>query len=67
MRRNLKVFVWEDVLADYTNGMMFAIAENVEEARKLLIAKCSYIPTQDLYSKPKIITTKDAFYVWGGG
>jgi hypothetical protein len=31
----LKLFVWEDVFADYTSGCAFAIAETKEQASEL--------------------------------
>ena len=31
--KKLKLFVWHDVLTDYTSGVMFALAPTVEEAR----------------------------------
>ena len=34
--KDLKLFIWKDVLADYTGGIAFALAENVEEARKII-------------------------------
>ncbi len=72
--KNLKLFVWEDVLEDYTSGVMFALAENVEEARKVIMDKCekedSYTSKTlqvDLASEPKVIDNSEGFYVWGGG
>ena len=32
----LKMFVWEHVLKDYTDGLMVALAHDAEEARALL-------------------------------
>jgi hypothetical protein len=65
----MKLFVWEEVLADYTDGMMFALANDVHEARQLLLKKCSYIPDRDLAKEPQVIEIDNpsAFYVWGGG
>jgi hypothetical protein len=31
----LRLYVWENVLIDYTDGIMFALAESVEQAREL--------------------------------
>jgi hypothetical protein len=31
----LRLYVWENVLTDYTDGIMFALAESVEQAREL--------------------------------
>ncbi len=60
----LKLFVWEDVLRDYTSGIVVALAENEEAAFKLVKEKCSYIPE---IGKPRIIEKPEAFVVWGGG
>jgi len=32
----MKLYVWEYVLTDYTDGIMFALANSVEEARELI-------------------------------
>jgi len=32
----VKLFVWQDVLTDYTSGIMFALANSVEEAREVI-------------------------------
>jgi hypothetical protein len=34
-----KLFVWECVYSDYTDGIAFALAETVEEARKLIVGE----------------------------
>lgn len=69
MRKKMKLFVWTDVLTDYTSGIMFALAKDAEEARKLLREKCSYIPDADLGQTPDEydLNTPLAFYIWGGG
>jgi hypothetical protein len=67
MRKKLKLYVWEDVLTDYTSGIMFALATSSDEARHLLIKKCPYIPPNDLAQEPKCIETPKCFVVWGGG
>jgi hypothetical protein len=35
----LKLFVWEDVLSDYTPGVAFALAHDADEARRLIVAR----------------------------
>jgi hypothetical protein len=30
----MKLFIWKGVLFDYTDGVVFALAKNVEDARK---------------------------------
>ena len=72
--KDLKLFIWEDVLTDHTSGIAFALAESVEEAREIIFAKkmeeSGYIGTTfetDLASEPKVINNKEGFYIWGGG
>ena len=67
MKQCLKLFVWEDVLTAYSSGIMVALAENVDQARSLLLKECDYIPSEDLAKEPKIVTKLSAFLVWGGG
>ena len=62
----LKLYVWDEVFEDYTYGVGFALAENPEEARKLIFEKLGYVDN-DLDKEPKEITTKEGFYVLGGG
>jgi hypothetical protein len=73
-RNEMKLFVWKDVLTDYKSGIAFALAENVDEARKLILEKYekeqSYVSdmlVSDLNTEPLIIENKEGFYVWGGG
>ena len=65
----MKIFYWDDVLRDYTSGMMVAVAENVEDARKALVSECDYIPATDLYKEPQVFDLSEArgFVAWGGG
>lgn len=67
--KKLRLFVWENVLTDYTDGMMFAVAKNVEEARKKIKETCSYVPDNDLAKNPVEVdlTQPSAFLCWGGG
>ena len=63
----LKLFVWEEVLTDYTDGVMFALAENVQEARAKIKEHTSYVPDNDLEKEPKVYESSVGFAVWGGG
>ena len=72
--KDLKLFIWEDVLSDYTSGIAFALAENIAEAREIIFAKfekeeqyLSDTLKADLSDEPEMIDTKGGFYVWGGG
>lgn len=65
MGKKLKLYVWEDVLTDYTSGIMVALAPDVETARKLIAEKMTY-KTSDLEKEPQVVTEPSAFYVYGG-
>lgn len=75
-KEKLKLYVWEDVLCDYTCGMAFAIAHNREEAG-LLATKHLFGPDHktdhvcyDLYNKVPDeydLDTPIGFAVYGGG
>jgi hypothetical protein len=64
---NLKLFVWHEALTDYTPGVMFALASSVDEARRMLLSECSYLPDYDLEKEPAVYETPVGFAVWGGG
>lgn len=61
---NLHLYVWEDVLNSYKAGIMFAFAENVDSARKLISCKMDY-EHDDLRIEPRLITEKEGFYIYG--
>jgi hypothetical protein len=66
----LRLYIWEDALEDYTSGAIFAIANNVTEARKLA-GEQSYQARKDVKAKPRVLnldTAKpEAWLIWGGG
>ena len=70
----MKLFVWKDVLTDYTSGIAFAFAENADEARKSILDKyekeqsyISQVLVSDLMAEPLVVDSKEGFYVWGSG
>ncbi len=69
MKEKMKLFVWENVLSDYTPGLMIAVAPTVNEARKMLRKAIPWVPEGDLEEQPEIVNmTKPAvFWVGGGG
>jgi hypothetical protein len=69
MDNDLKLFVWTDVLHDYTSGMMVALAHDVEEARRLILEYNGggFLPDDDLAKEPQVITQPAGFWVYGGG
>ena len=62
----LKLYVWENVLHDYKDGIMFAYAKNSDEARALIGKKIGY-EHDDLRIVPREIKESEGFYVYGGG
>ena len=64
--KTLTLYVWENVLCDYTCGIMFALAHDVEEARRLILAQVEYVPREQLDTEPLEVTAPQAFVVWGG-
>ena len=68
MSAPFKVFVWDNVLQDWTYGGMFAVARTVEEARAALKREDGAVPDEDLMREPKVyaLTDRPARAVWGG-
>ena len=62
----LNLYVWEGILTDYTDGIAFAVAKSVEEARELIIAD-DEMTKNYLNDEPIIITGKYGKSIWGGG
>jgi len=60
MMAKLKLFVWEDVLTDYTPGIAFALAETEQEAREILLKKEECLGTYHSFNakKPKVYDNK---------
>lgn len=77
----LKLFVWEDVLTDWTSGLICILAESLEQAMELLKKKNhtawwvlngepenrDFKGIYKLIKNPKIVKKPEAFVVWGGG
>jgi len=78
---SLKLYVWEDVLRDYTAGIVCVLAENEEAAWKVLYEEERTAwwvlqgEPEDRHMKgispkatrPRCVTEPEAFAVWGGG
>ena len=65
--QQFNLYVWENVLCDYIDGIMFAYAENVGHARRLILEKFDFVDEDDLNLQPREINTAEGFAVWGGG
>lgn len=65
---DLKLYVWHDVLTDWTSGVMFALAKDARQARRLILAQeDSPQVRRDLKAKPTVYKTPMGEVVWGGG
>lgn len=66
----MKLFVWDEFLPDWSDGLAFAIAENIEQAKDLIKAKlgCGLEFDLEWGSVQEFpITEAIAFYRGGGG
>lgn len=64
----MKLFVWTEVLTDYTDGIIFALAYSVAEAREVIIRdKEDWIDVSEIFEKePEIVTSPKGFALYGG-
>jgi len=63
----LKMFVWENVLYDWSAGMVCVLAKDLEQAIQLIKKKDGGAAGSMDMSVVKEITKPEAFVVWGGG
>lgn len=66
-KTNLRLFVWTAFSPDYTNGLAFAIAEDENEAKKLIEEERGYKVSEWGNLKIYPFTKKIAISVGGGG
>jgi len=63
----MKLFVWENVLCDYTCGLAVVFAEDETQARELMIEYFpDYVINELPFAKCRVVEQPDAFYVYGG-
>lgn len=69
MKKKLKLFVWNDVLSDWTPGIAFALAESEQEAREMLLKDKGCLASDASFNgvKPKVYEDKMCETLWGGG
>lgn len=68
--KKLKLYVWEGVLYDYNSGIMFALAESVEQARQVILdSGGNGLPTveQDIKREPKVYDKPYGKFLFGSG
>lgn len=68
MAKKLRLFVWEGVLNDYSAGIMFALAHDEDEARRLVREASANSPSvvDDSEKKPDVYDAPRGFYLYGG-
>jgi len=64
----MRLFVWDDVLTDYTSGMVVALAESVDQAREIAY-KDPFICPGELDAEPEVFDLDKPVYFscHGGG
>ena len=66
----MKLFVWQGdgVLQDWTSGIMVVLANDIQQAREVLVSAFGYEP-MGLDLEPQVFEVDKpiAFYEWGGG
>jgi hypothetical protein len=62
----MRLFVWGQFCPDYTDGLAFAIAENLEQARALVIASIGFVPSNWGVVQEFSVNDPIAFSVYGG-
>lgn len=68
----LKLYIWKDVLEDYTSGIIFAMAYTLAQARKVVVDNADDWARESVASavmgdKPEVHETPYGFYIRGGG
>jgi hypothetical protein len=66
LSRKLKLYVWRDVYTDYTPGVAFALAENAEQARQMIVDQVNYVDP-GLAKAPEEYDEPFAYHLYGGG
>lgn len=68
--KKLNVYVWHDVLTDYSSGMAVVVAESVEHARSVVIKSPELCDNLWGFEKEPIcldLTKPSIEFVYGGG
>lgn len=63
----LQTFVWEDVLCDYTCGMIVVAAYSLDQARQMAIEKIGAWNSSDVLGMPTILNHLTVIWTYGGG
>jgi hypothetical protein len=66
LNKQLKLYVWDDAIIEYSPGVMSALAYSVDEARAIITQNLDDIHHSALKHQPKIVNTPECLIVWGG-
>lgn len=71
--KKYKLYIWNDIRADWTGGIGFAVARNVEEARNAIKAVCVGdrkwewdVYKSELMSEPEVREIPSGDWISGG-
>ncbi len=71
VEKTLKLYIWKDVLCDYTSGIIFAMAYTLAQARKVVV-DCAddwareSVAGAVIKSDPEIHESPYGFFIYGG-
>ena len=60
----VKVFIWNDKIPPYTYGIVFAVAETLEDARRQVVERCGYDIGAIVANEPSSIEDFEAPYAY---
>jgi len=63
----LKMYVWTDVLEDWTSGLIVVLATSLEEARDLATKDLGYVYKRIMDETPDVYDSPTSVHVYGGG
>jgi len=64
---SLKMYVWDNVLVDYTSGMVCVLAASKTQALSVLKRTDEFVWKECKNQEPGVYKDPAAVYVWGGG
>ena len=65
--KNAKLFIWTNFATDYSGGLAFAVAKDVEQARAMVVEDCGYDPSDWGDLEIRDPNVKVVRHVSGGG
>jgi len=66
----MKLYIWKEVLCDYTCGIAFAMANSLEEAKQVIrdsVDEYYCVDDTVFYKEPEVYEIPYGFAIWGGG